>query len=132
MHILCPHCRNPIEVVRLNAQEEIPCPSCRSSFRLETDATTDPQNASLQKLGRFELLNVVGHGAFGTVYKARDAELDRTVAIKMPRDGNLAGPQEPDRFLREARSPAQLRHPPLSPSTRSASTTAYPTWSASS
>src|SRR5581483_11229060 len=55
----------------------------------------------------------VGQGAFGTVYKARDPELDRTVAIKVPRAGNLAGPQDLDRFLREARSVAQLRHPSI-------------------
>jgi WD40 repeat protein/tRNA A-37 threonylcarbamoyl transferase component Bud32 len=113
MHILCPHCHNPIEVVKLSAHEEIACPSCGSSFRLETDTTTDPENGALQKLGRFELLGVLGHGAFGTVYKARDAELHRTVAVKVPRAGNLAGPQEMDRFLREARSAAQLRHPSI-------------------
>src|SRR4029077_17368284 len=66
-----------------------------------------------QKLGRFEVLSRVGQGAFGTVYKARDPELDRTVALKVPRAGNLAGPQELDRFLREARSVAQLRHPSI-------------------
>jgi WD40 repeat protein/tRNA A-37 threonylcarbamoyl transferase component Bud32 len=113
MHILCPHCHNPIEVVKLSAHEEIACPSCGSSFRLETDATTDPENSAPQKLGRFELLEVVGRGAFGTVYKARDPELDRTVALKVPRAGNLAGVQELDRFLREARSAAQLRHPAI-------------------
>ena len=67
------------------------------------------------KLGKFELLETVGQGAFGTVYKARDPELDRMVAIKVPRTGNLAGPQELDRFLREARSVAQLRHPSIVP-----------------
>src|SRR5262245_3293062 len=115
MHILCPHCHNPIEVVKLSAHEEIACPSCGSSFRLEMDTTTAPENGTLQKLGRFELLGVLGQGAFGTVYKARDPELDRTVAVKLPRAGNLAGPQELDRFLREARSAAQLRHPSIVP-----------------
>jgi WD40 repeat protein/tRNA A-37 threonylcarbamoyl transferase component Bud32 len=68
-----------------------------------------------QKIGKFELLHVVGQGAFGTVYKAHDPELDRIVAIKVPRAGNLTGPQELDRFLREARSVAQLRHPCIVP-----------------
>jgi serine/threonine protein kinase len=113
MHILCPHCRNPIEVVKISAHAEIACPSCGSSFRLETDTTTGAADGSPQKLGRFELTGVLGHGAFGTVYKARDAELDRTVALKVPRAGNLAGAQELDRFLREARSAAQLRHPAI-------------------
>jgi serine/threonine protein kinase len=57
----------------------------------------------------------VGQGGFGTVFKARDPELDRVVALKVPRAGNLAGPQEVDRFFREARSVAQLRHPSIVP-----------------
>jgi WD40 repeat protein/serine/threonine protein kinase len=113
MHILCPHCHNPIEVVKISVREEITCPSCGSSFHLETDTTTDLANGSHQNLGRFELTGVLGHGAFGTVYKARDPELDRTVALKVPRAGDLAGSQERDRFLREARSAAQLRHPSI-------------------
>src|SRR5436189_6471696 len=58
-------------------------------------------------------METLGQGAFGTVYKARDPELDRSVALKVPRAGNLAGPQELDRFLREARSVAQLKHPSI-------------------
>jgi serine/threonine protein kinase len=113
MHILCPHCHNPIEVVKLTPREEIACPSCGSSFRLEAESTTSDRPRPGHKLGKFELLDTVGQGAFGTVYKARDPELDRTVAIKVPRAGNLAGPQEMDRFLREARSAAQLQHPSI-------------------
>ncbi|HVS35666.1 MAG TPA: protein kinase [Gemmataceae bacterium] len=59
------------------------------------------------------MIGALGSGAFGTVYKARDPELDRTVALKVPRAGNVAGLQELDRFLREARSAAQLRHPSI-------------------
>jgi WD40 repeat protein/tetratricopeptide (TPR) repeat protein/tRNA A-37 threonylcarbamoyl transferase component Bud32 len=113
MHVLCPHCRNPIELVKLARREEITCPSCGSSFQLESGSTTGWERTAGQKLGRFELLDVVGQGAFGTVYKARDPELDRVVAIKVPRAGNLAGPQDLGRFLREARSAAQLRHPSI-------------------
>jgi tRNA A-37 threonylcarbamoyl transferase component Bud32 len=111
MHIVCPHCQNRIEVVKIVPREEIACPSCGSSFRLDDESTTDWKPQRGQKLGRFELLEVVGHGAFGTVYKARDPELDRTVAVKVPRAGNLADGEDLDRFLREARSVAQLRHP---------------------
>jgi len=60
--------------------------------------------------GRFEILEAVGSGGFGTVFKARDAELDRTVAIKLPRAGNLGDGSDVERFLRESRSVAQLRH----------------------
>src|SRR5947207_8016255 len=113
MHILCPHCHNPIELVRLTPREEIACPSCGSSFCLDTASTSAGTLNSGQRLGRFTLLDTVGQGAFGTVYRARDPELDRTVALKVPRAGNVAGPQELDRFLREARSVAQLRHPSI-------------------
>jgi tRNA A-37 threonylcarbamoyl transferase component Bud32 len=113
MHILCPHCRNPIEVVKLSPREEIACPSCGSSFRVETDSTTGWEQLAGRKLGKYEVLESVGQGAFGTVYKARDPELDRVVAVKVPRAGNLAGPQDRDRFVREARSAAQLRHPSI-------------------
>src|SRR5262245_40997596 len=113
MHILCPHCRNPIEVARLTPREEINCPVCGSTFRLEMGSTTGWERQPGQKLGRFEVIDSVGQGAFGTVYKARDPELDRTVAVKVPRAGNMSGPQELDRFLREARSVAQLRHPAI-------------------
>ncbi len=50
-------------------------------------------------------------GSFGTVYKARDTELDRFVAIKIPRGDSLLKPENKERFLREARSAAQLKHP---------------------
>jgi Protein kinase domain len=112
MHILCPHCHNLIELVKLTPHEDISCPSCGSSFHLESGSTTG-WKTDRKKLGRFELLDLLGNGAFGSVYKARDPELDRTVAIKIPRAGNLAGPEELDRFLREARSAAQLCHPSI-------------------
>src|SRR5262249_49111745 len=53
----------------------------------------------------------LGIGAFGTVYKARDTELDRLVALKIPRVGSMPHKEDLDRFLREARSAAQLAHP---------------------
>jgi eukaryotic-like serine/threonine-protein kinase len=63
-----------------------------------------------RRLGKFELLEELGLGSFGHVFRARDTELDRTVAIKIPRAGRLASHEDADRFLREARSAAQLKH----------------------
>ena len=63
------------------------------------------------RLGRFEFVGEIGSGSYGTVFKARDGKLGRTVAIKMLRTNRLAGPEELERFLREARSFAQLNHP---------------------
>src|SRR6516165_10394378 len=113
MHLLCPSCHSSIEVEAPTETREILCPSCASSIRLEGGSTTGWRPLEGRKLGRFELLETIGAGAFGTVYRARDPELDRKVAIKVPRAGNLAGQQDLDRFLREARSVAQLRHPSI-------------------
>jgi WD40 repeat protein len=112
MHLLCPHCHGPIELVDVHDREVV-CPSCGSSFQLQRSSTTDwrPQ----RRLGKFEILGEVGVGAFGTVYRARDTELDRIVAIKVPRAGNLLTGDDQERFLREARSAAQLRHPNIVP-----------------
>jgi WD40 repeat protein len=112
MHLLCPNCHNTIELTDLAAHKEIVCPACGSSFQLELGATSAwrPREGQ-RKLGRFDLLGQLGVGAFGTVYKARDPELDRVVAIKVPRAANTATEEDLDRFQREARSVAQLRHP---------------------
>jgi serine/threonine protein kinase len=64
-----------------------------------------------QQLGKFQLLEEIGSGSFGQVFRAHDTELDRIVAIKVPRAGSLACQADVDRFLREARSAAQLKHP---------------------
>ncbi len=63
-----------------------------------------------RQLGRFELLVRVGTGGFGSVWKARDPHLDRVVAVKLPRSGDLTA-SEADLFLREARAASQVRHP---------------------
>jgi tRNA A-37 threonylcarbamoyl transferase component Bud32 len=95
---------------------EILCSQCGSTFQLDPAATTawSPQE-SQRKLGKFELIDRVGFGSFGTVFKAHDPELDRIVAIKVPRSGNLATDADLHRFLREARSVARLRHPSIIP-----------------
>ncbi len=113
MPIICPRCHNTIEISDPSIAE-VYCPACGSSFQLDSGPTRDftAQTAG-RKLGKFELLDAIGYGAFGTVYKARDPELDRLVAIKVPRAGSFAGSGELDRFLREARSVAQLRHPSI-------------------
>src|SRR5262249_16824249 len=62
-------------------------------------------------LGKFQLLDRVGMGAFGAVWRARDTDLDRIVALKIPHAGSLTEEAELERFHREARAAAQLRHP---------------------
>lgn len=63
------------------------------------------------RLGRFELLQELGVGTFGYVFKAHDTELDREVALKIQRAGVFASNEDVERFVREARSVAKLTHP---------------------
>jgi serine/threonine protein kinase len=83
----------------------------RSHRALAGSASWLSNGGTLQSLGRFELLEQVGVGSFGYVFRARDTELGRLVAIKIPRAGHLASQEDAARFLREARSAAQLKHP---------------------
>jgi serine/threonine protein kinase len=111
MRIICPHCQNLIDHIE-SAADEVLCTACGSAFKWDSGSTTGWQPwQGPRRLGRFELLEVVGVGSFGTVYKARDPELDRKVAVKVPRAGHAADGADLQRFQREARSVAQLRHP---------------------
>jgi WD40 repeat protein/serine/threonine protein kinase len=65
----------------------------------------------VRQLENFQLLERLGQGTFGTVWKARDSELDRLVAIKIPYENVQADPRYRERIEREARAAAQLRHP---------------------
>jgi WD40 repeat protein/serine/threonine protein kinase len=107
--IRCPHCHNPIQIVD-DQPDEVLCPGCGSSFRIR-EARQTTTAAPMRRLGKFQLLDRVGLGAFGAVWRARDTELDREVALKIPHAGSLTDEAERERFHREARAAAQLRHP---------------------
>ncbi len=68
------------------------------------------ERPSLEHLGKYLLLEVLGSGGFGRVYKARDVELDRLVALKVPRDLVDADGGDSERFLREAVNVSRLKH----------------------
>jgi tetratricopeptide (TPR) repeat protein len=63
------------------------------------------------RFGKFELLALVGSGSFGVVYRARDTEMGRVVALKVPRAGSLLAWRTEERFLREAHGAGRLSHP---------------------
>ncbi len=70
---------------------------------------------SVNTLGRFEILRELGRGAFGIVYLARDPQLERSVALKLPNVRLKGKAGFEDRFLREARAAAGLHHPNIVP-----------------
>src|SRR5262249_35172870 len=106
-----PHCHNPIELSD-DRSDEVLCPGCGGSFRVR-EAWPTTTDELMRPLGKFQLLQRVGLGAFGAVWKARDTELDRVGALKIPHAGLLTDGSELERFKREARAAAQLRHPGL-------------------
>jgi tetratricopeptide (TPR) repeat protein/tRNA A-37 threonylcarbamoyl transferase component Bud32 len=67
------------------------------------------------RIGRFVLKRFLGEGVFGRVYHAHDPQLDREVALKVAKPEHLSSPERRQRFFREARAAANLRHPHIVP-----------------
>lgn len=74
---------------------------------LEIDLS-DPQQRAF---GDYELLELIGQGGMGVVYRARQASLDREVAVKLLSAGPWASADFIGRFQREAQSAARMQHP---------------------
>lgn len=109
MHIQCPHCHNALNIVDAQPAVDAMCPSCGSKFPVG-DVTVTYRDTVVDRVGHFEIIEKVGAGHFGTVFRARDAQLNRTVAIKLPRSSEITE-QHRAMFLREARAAAGLDHP---------------------
>jgi TRAP transporter TAXI family solute receptor len=78
-------------------------------------AKDDPGPRLPFDLGDYELIEVIGRGGMGVVYRATQRMLDRTVAVKMIRGGMLACENDVRRFYTEAQSAAALHHPGIVP-----------------
>ncbi len=111
IRVPCPHCGRAIQIVG-DSETEVTCASCGSSFQVDSAfAALGRESKPPQSVGRFTVLERLGRGGFGVVYKAADPLLGRHVAVKLPRAGYFTSTEDEERFFREARNAARLQHP---------------------
>ncbi len=110
----CPHCGQPVPAGAALGL----CPACLlaagapSAVEGAGAAFTPPPLEELaQQFPQLELIELLGRGGMGVVYKARQKALDRLVALKVLPSALADDPAFADRFTREARALAQLNHP---------------------
>ncbi len=87
--------------------------SLSQAATVAADAPSNPElvAAAPVRPGRYRILEELGRGGMGIVYKAQDTVLDRVVAFKVLPDALRDNPQALKNFLREAKSAAKLNHP---------------------
>ncbi len=120
---ICPACLQPLPA---DAPQGL-CPQCLAKSALGSQPGADETVASGSKPGgsgpaaiqteiarlfpQLEILELLGQGGMGMVYKARQPQLDRLVALKVMRADLSRDPAFAERFAREARALAKLNHP---------------------
>jgi serine/threonine protein kinase len=97
----CPRCKGPATDETLRDFGGV-CPKCLLRFAEEKDAPAFPS---------LEIVEMVGQGGMGVVYKAIQKNLGRTVALKVLSPQLSTDPEFVQRFTREAKALAQLNHP---------------------
>lgn len=125
-----PECGESFSVAESSLGRTARCKQCGRRFTLgsarDTAGNVQPSDTDKgvsdgtvsqrpSKLGRFEIQSRLGAGAFGAVYLGYDPTLDREVALKVPHPDSLDSERAKERFLREPKAAAQLRHPNIVP-----------------
>lgn len=102
---ITPDAERPKLALGISRAPSIPAPA-----PVEAETRPGPRT-----FGRYEIVDEIGRGGMGIVYKARDPKLDRFVAIKTLIGGNASNQAAIKRFEREARTIARLKHPCIVP-----------------
>ena len=126
----CPSCRKNYKVKDFDPGRRYSCPACKKPLVDESSKAPTVQVAAAAepelgfgdepppppreipvRLGKYLIDAEIARGGMGVVYKGRQEGLDRVVAIKMLLGGFASDPASLQRFHREARAAAKLRHP---------------------
>ncbi len=92
------------------ATQDGAAPGARDRTELTTFLAPPQAKGELGRLGKYRVLEVLGHGGMGVVYRAEDPQLKRVVALKAMLPGLAAAHGAGPRFLREAQAMAALKH----------------------
>lgn len=95
----CPHCGMLIDVRGLRAYTRVHCPSCGGALHVR------------RSFNQYEIIEVIGEGGMGTVYKALDRNLMRYVALKVLKEEFSNNPDSITELAREAKITASISHP---------------------
>ncbi|HZU99697.1 MAG TPA: serine/threonine-protein kinase [Planctomycetota bacterium] len=134
----CPKCARRHSAIEIGKGKSFPCRGCgievklrdeeRKLNQVEVLASRDPRDLSVSlhvaeessgglsqvsevDLTRYKVEGELGRGGYGVVFKARDASMDRLVALKVLKATQELGTTALERFIREGRAASKLKHP---------------------